>query len=134
MKRPLPFVNEAVTDRDFKCYIFDWDDNILHMPTKIRLEHLGEDGAWVPVEMSTATFALVRADVEHNRPPSDGGWTAAFADFEDKPGCNTFIEDTIAAMERVDHGDEPLEYPQILTPETSRMLDSIGRDAFFEVK
>ena len=107
MKRPVPFVNEAVADRDFKYYIFDWDDNILHMPTKIRMEHLGEDGAWAPVEMSTATFALVRADVEHYRPPSDGGWAAAFADFEDKPGRSTFIEDTIAAMERVEHGDKP---------------------------
>ena len=100
-------MNEAVADRDFKYYIFDWDDNILHMPTKIRMEHLGEDGKWVPVEMSTATFALVRADVEHYRPPSDGGWAAAFADFEDKPGRSTFIEDTIAAMERVEHGDKP---------------------------
>ena len=107
MKRPVPFVNEAVADRDFKYYIFDWDDNILHMPTKIRMEHLGEDGVWAPVEMSTATFALVRADVEHYRPPSDGGWAAAFADFEDKPGRSTFIEDTIAAMERVEHGDKP---------------------------
>ena len=107
MKRPLPFVNEAVADRDFKYYIFDWDDNILHMPTKIRMEHLGEDGVWSPVEMSTATFALVRADVAHYRPPSEGGWAAAFADFEDRPGRSTFIEDTIAAMERVEHGARP---------------------------
>ena len=100
-------MNEAVADRDFKYYIFDWDDNILHMPTKIRMEHLGEDGKWVPVEMSTATFALARADVEHYRPPSEGGWAAAFADFADRPGRNTFIEDTIEAMERVEHGDRP---------------------------
>ena len=76
-------VNDEVATRDFKYYIFDWDDNILHMPTKIRMEHLGEDGKWVPVEMSTATFALARADVEHYRPPSEGGWAAAFADFAD---------------------------------------------------
>ena len=107
MKRQPPFVNEAVADRDFKYYIFDWDDNILHMPTKIRMERLGDDGRWRPVEMSTSSFALVRADVEHYRPPADGGWAAAFADFADQPGRNTFIEDTIEAMERVEHGDRP---------------------------
>ncbi|MBR3223369.1 MAG: hypothetical protein IKF72_14210 [Kiritimatiellae bacterium] len=107
MKRQIPYVNEAVADRDFKYYIFDWDDNILHMPTKIRMEHLGEDGAWHPVEMSTATFALIRADVAHYRPPSDGGWAAAFADFEDRPGRSTFIEDTVSAMERIEHGARP---------------------------
>ena len=100
-------VNWRVRERDFKYYIFDWDDNILHMPTKIRMEHLFDDGEWRPVEMSTSTFALVRADVEHYRPPSDGGWAAAFADFEDQPGRSTFIEDTVAAMERVEHGARP---------------------------
>ena len=39
-------VNVDVAKRDFKYYIFDWDDNILHMPTKIRMEHREEDGSW----------------------------------------------------------------------------------------
>ncbi|MBR2839139.1 MAG: hypothetical protein IKE55_10175 [Kiritimatiellae bacterium] len=107
MKRQVPYVNEGVAERDFKYYIFDWDDNILHMPTKIRMEHRTDGGEWRPVEMSTSTFALIRADVEHYRPPSEGGWAAAFADFEDRPGRNTFIEDTVAAMERVEHGARP---------------------------
>ena len=107
MPKKIPYVNDAVAERDFKYYIFDWDDNVLHMPTKIRMERLGDDGTWSPVEMSTSTFALVRADVEHYRPPSDGGWKAAFADFEDRPGSNTFMEDTIAAMEKVEHGARP---------------------------
>ena len=107
MNKRIPYVNDAVSGRDFKYYIFDWDDNILHMPTKIRMEHLDDNGEWSPVEMSTATFALVRADVAHYRPPTEGGWAAAFADFEDSPGRNTFIEDTIAAMEKVEHGAKP---------------------------
>ena len=107
MRKRIPYVNEAVAERDFKYYIFDWDDNVLHMPTKIRMERLGDDGTWSPVEMSTSTFALVRADVAHYRPPSDGGWKAAFADFEDRPGSNTFIEDTVAAMEKIEHGARP---------------------------
>ena len=41
--RGIPYINEEVASRDFKYYIFDWDDNILHMPTKIKLEHLGDN-------------------------------------------------------------------------------------------
>ena len=114
MKRRIPYVNEAVADRDFKYYIFDWDDNILHMPTKIRMEHLEEDGTWKPVEVSTSTFALVRADEQHYRPPQDGGWAAAFANFEDPKnqsevdeGNNCFILDTLDALEKVEHGEKP---------------------------
>ena len=113
MKRRIPYVNEAVADRDFKYYIFDWDDNILHMPTKIRMEHLEEDGTWKPVEVSTSTFALVRADEQHYRPPKDGGWAAAFANFEDPKnpsevdeGNNCFILDTLDALEKVEHGEK----------------------------
>ena len=107
MKKRIPYVNTEVSGRDFKYYIFDWDDNILHMPTKIRMEHLGDDGTWRPVEVSTSTFALVRADEEHYRPPADGGWAAAFQNFQDEPGRNTFIEDTVSALEKVEHGERP---------------------------
>ena len=112
--RRIPYVNEEVAKRDFKYYIFDWDDNILHMPTKIRLEHLGDDGTWRPVEVSTSTFALVRADTAHSRPPSEGGWAAAFVNFEDPktPEAaadenNRFILDTLDALEKVEHGEKP---------------------------
>ena len=105
--RTIPYVNEEVANRDFKYYIFDWDDNILHMPTKIRLEHLEDDGTWRPVEVSTSTFALVRADTEHYRAPSDGGWAEAFRNFEDCPDRENFILDTLEALERVEHGEKP---------------------------
>ena len=103
----FPYVNDEVATRDFKYYIFDWDDNILHMPTKIRMEHRRDDGAWEPVEVSTATFAMIRSDVEHYRPPTQGGWEAAFRNFADEPGRNTFIEDTVAALEKIEHGEVP---------------------------
>jgi len=113
MKRSIPYVNEEVASRDFKYYIFDWDDNILHMPTKIRMERLEPDGTWRPVEVSTATFALVRADVAHYRAPG-GDWAEAFRNFEDPPAGgegaaspNLFLEDTVAALEKVEHGAKP---------------------------
>ena len=114
MTRRIPYVNTEVANRDFKYYIFDWDDNILHMPTKIKLEHLEENGEWRPVEVSTSTFALVRADTEHYRPPSVGGWPAAFVNFEDPKNQtevddknNCFILDTLDALEKVEHGEKP---------------------------
>lgn len=99
-------VNDGVRTRDFKYYIFDWDDNILHMPTRIKMERRGEDGVWREVLLTTSTFALVRADTENYRPPS-GGWNEAFRDFQDQPARDTFLEDTIAALERIAHGETP---------------------------
>ena len=110
MTRPIPYVNDEVVNRDFKYYIFDWDDNILHMPTKIRMEHKGPDGRWRPVEVSTSTFALVRADEEHYRPPTNGGWKEAFRNFadpEDDGEPNRFLEDTMAALAKVSNGEPP---------------------------
>ena len=74
-------VNYDVTTRDFKYYIFDWDDNILHMPTRIYLEKMCEDGVWRPVAVSTSTYALVRTDESRYRMPLKGGRAAAFRDF-----------------------------------------------------
>ncbi len=107
----IPYVNEEVCNRDFKFYIFDWDDNILHMPTKIFMEHLDAvTGEWKPVALSTATFALVRSDTAHYRPPTEGGWTAAFRNFadpEESDGPNHFIEDTMLALAKVSSGEKP---------------------------
>ena len=108
MKKPIPFVNDDVALRDFKYYIFDWDDNILHMPTKIRMEHLDDaTGEWKPVEVSTATFAMIRTDTAHYRPPSVGGWNAAFSNFEDQPDVDHFLDDTVKALERIEAGEKP---------------------------
>ena len=76
-----PDVNYDVATRDFKYYIFDWDDNILHMPTKIYLEERGDDGEWHPVEVSTSVFSIVRTDERYRLPP--GGGAEAFRDFQD---------------------------------------------------
>ena len=106
MKRAVPYVNESVATRDLKYYIFDWDDNILHMPTKIRMERLEDDGTWRPAELSTATFALVRSDTEHYRAPG-GKWREAFRNFEDSPQRDNFLEDTRAALARIAAGERP---------------------------
>ena len=102
-------VNVDVAKRDFKYYIFDWDDNILHMPTRIYLEKLSCDGVWRPVSVSTSTFALVRTDTAHYRMPRTGGREAAFRDFQDTPDARTgdlaFIRDTKSALARIAAGE-----------------------------
>lgn len=101
-------INYDVATRDFKYYIFDWDDNILHMPTKIHLEERDFDGDWHPVEVSTSVFAIVRADERYRLPP--GGREEAFREFSDvvdESGDVSFIRDTKAALKRVKDGEKP---------------------------
>jgi hypothetical protein len=47
------------TTPNMKYYAFDWDDNIVHMPTKIVLKT--EDGD--EIGMSTEDFAKYRHDL-----------------------------------------------------------------------
>lgn len=107
MKENVIDVNYRVADRDLKYYIFDWDDNILHMPTNIHLERKNEHGQWVPHSVSTAVFSVVRNDFEHFRSPG-GNWEEAFRDFRDVDvdNENIFLRDTRQAIDRVVAGDE----------------------------
>jgi hypothetical protein len=55
-------INEGIDDRgtpDMKYYAFDWDDNVVHMPTKIMLKT--EDGD--EIGMSTDDFAEYRHQI-----------------------------------------------------------------------
>ena len=76
------------------------------MPTKIMMEHLESDGTWKEVALSTSTYSLVRYDVERYRPPN-GDPAAAFRFFRDDPSRDNFIEDTISALEKIEHGEKP---------------------------
>ena len=69
--------NPNIASRDLKYYIFDWDDNILHMPTYIHLERRLGNGHWVPHLVSTAVFSVIRNDQKNYRPP-DNDWEKAF--------------------------------------------------------
>lgn len=102
-------INYAVADRDLRYFIFDWDDNILHMPTHIHLERLTDEGEWVPYSVSTSLYSLIRNDTKHYRPPTDGAWEAAFRDFRDIEieEENVFLRDTREAIDRVVSGEAP---------------------------
>ncbi|HMP74487.1 MAG TPA: hypothetical protein PKE55_14610 [Kiritimatiellia bacterium] len=89
-----------------KYYMFDWDDNILHMPTRIHLERKVE-GGWEPYDVSTAEFARIRRRMDGIR-PRKGDWDEAFVDFYDRGdrGDRAFLEDTKSALAPVLEGKE----------------------------
>ena len=53
--------SDEVSNDTLRAYSFDWDDNILNMPTLIRMVKY-EGGEWNPVQVSTDEFAKVRND------------------------------------------------------------------------
>ena len=104
---PVDHYNPDIARRDLKYYIFDWDDNILRMPTYIHLERKLSDGSWVPHLVSTALFSVIRKDTARYRPPG-GEWDRAFVEFRD-PATRTeskFLEDARTAIDRLLSGDD----------------------------
>ncbi len=99
--------NPNIADRDLKYYIFDWDDNILHMPTYIHLERRLGNGTWVPHLVSTAVFSVIRNDHDNYRAP-DNDWEKAFAEFRDfaSDDESKFLKDARYAIDRVISGQE----------------------------
>jgi hypothetical protein len=61
IKNYFGFIAEKFDGPRFKYYCFDVDDNLLFMKTKIHLDKL-ENGEWVPYDVSTAEYALIRND------------------------------------------------------------------------
>lgn len=100
MRPQIPRINYKVRERDLKYYIFDWDDNILHMPTYIHLERRLANGKWVPHLVSTSLFAVIRNDSANYRPPG-GDWERAFVEFRDFAGDDEskFLTDAREALE-----------------------------------
>ena len=87
-----------------KYYMFDWDDNILHMPTRIHLEKKVGKG-WKPYPVSTAQFEKIRRDTVNYR-PRDLDWDSAFVDFYDvgHRGPRAFLDDTKKALKPIIDG------------------------------
>jgi len=105
-KQPISPDSTTDINLDLKYYMFDWDDNILHMPTRIHLEKKTADG-WEPYDVSTAEFALIRRDTENYRPKEED-WDKAFVDFYDigEHGEDIFLHDTQVALAPVIAGHE----------------------------
>ena len=85
-------IKKVLNESTLRTYMKDWDDNILFMPTKIKMDRK-VNGEWMPVEVSTSDFAIVRHD-DNYRPRNDDK-IEAFSDFvESAP----FIRDVKIAI------------------------------------
>jgi hypothetical protein len=95
---------ENSTQKVLNYFLFDWDDNILHMSTKIHMDKL-VDGNWVPTDVSTEEFARVRNDKDNWRLLDDNG-DKAFSDFRDfgPRGDDAFIQDVQESIKRGNFG------------------------------
>lgn len=82
----LPTMVKEASDFKYKIYIFDIDDNLLKMDTKI---HMVKDGKLE--KLTTAEFATKRNDPSYS--PPNGNWDDAFIEFRDENGQSTFLED-----------------------------------------
>jgi len=89
LKRVISEIGETLTSDSVRGYAFDWDDNILFMPTKINMQK-NENGEWVDIKVSTEEFADVRNNPDYRLTPY------AFDDFA-RP--ETFIRDVKIAIE-----------------------------------
>ena len=99
------FFNRSVSEGHYSSdgielhyWAFDWDDNILHMPTKILMDQKVGDN-WLPVEVSTAEYANVRNDKQNYRLRNDNP-SEAFSQFRDggPRGKSAFLEDVKKAL------------------------------------
>lgn len=92
-------------------YSFDWDDNILNMPTKIFMERREGDD-WIPEVVSTSRFAEVRKDTENYRLADN-----AFSNFRDDGprGIESFKLDVIEAIKNNEYGPAWDDFVECLT-------------------
>lgn len=91
-------ITEMVEEKNLRLYGFDWDDNILRMPTKIYLKN---DRGGV-VGMSTEEFAEYRHLIGKEPFDYDGETIVGFDDdaFRDFTHPETFLTDTKVAIEK----------------------------------
>tara|TARA_R110000803_G_scaffold39315_4_gene84818 strand:+ start:905 stop:1765 length:861 start_codon:yes stop_codon:yes gene_type:complete len=82
-------IGEVLRGTDIRGYSFDWDDNILYMPTKIKMER-SDGGDWVPVDVSTTEFAELRNDPKYRLGKN------SFINFREP---ESFIRDTKKAID-----------------------------------
>ena len=71
-------VRRSLLEASLRSYVFDWDDNILRMPSKIKMDKK-EGENWVPKDVSTEEFAHIRTSPEYRF--RNGDPEVAFSEF-----------------------------------------------------
>ena len=76
-----------------RAYSFDWDDNILHMPTMIHMDKKDGD-EWSKVKLSTSEYAELKDSPEYRYPDND--IKKAFVEFNDDEEFISNVEDSLS--------------------------------------
>lgn len=98
------FILRKLKRKTLDYYMFDWDDNILVMPTMIHLEHKVND-EWVKMDVTTSEFTDIRHHIfdYYENKNEESVWRFnnnkrddAFYEFRDQGprGEKAFLEDT----------------------------------------
>jgi hypothetical protein len=109
------FISENKESEYLIYYAFDWDDNILNMPTTIYMEKKDGD-RWIPVNISTAKFAIIRNDKENYRIFNNDP-NIAFSEFTDygPRGKDAFLMDVKSAISNKNFGPSWNDFIKCLT-------------------
>lgn len=102
--------------KPFPYYAFDWDDNILMMPTEIIV--LDSEG--MEVGISTSDFAVFRTKVGNEHFDYNGHEIVGYAkdpyrNFLDDPNPNIFFEDAMKALKSKSYGPSWSDFIECLT-------------------
>jgi hypothetical protein len=103
-----------ITEKSLKYYCFDWDDNILVMPTMIHLEHY-INNEWVKKDITTSEFTNVRKHLFNYYEKNDKSaiWRFnnnekddSYSEFRDygPRGRNAFLEDVKKSIRYNNYG------------------------------
>lgn len=101
-------IRKYLLESGLSSYSLDWDDNILRMPTKIKMDKKTND-KWVPLEVSTEEFAHVRNDPNYR--VRNNNFSEAFVDFRDD---KKFEEDVKYAINHNDFAPSYEDFIQAL--------------------
>ncbi len=105
------YQNNMLLEFQKRAYSFDWDDNILFMPTKVFLDKRVGAG-WVPVSVSTEEFVEIRKYIGKLYRYRNNSRDEAFKDFNN---YNSFIADTKEALIKKSFGPSFNKFIEALT-------------------
>ena len=92
--------NRLLLEFQRRAYSFDWDDNILFMPTQIYLEkRVGE--TWIPVSVGTEEFREIRGDIGNKFRYINNNPLTSFRDFR---SYDSFLKDTKESLKKKSFG------------------------------
>lgn len=113
MKNYKQFISERKIEK-LNYYAFDFDDNILHMPTIIHMDKLN-NGKWEPISLTPEQFASLRHNSDYRI--RDNNPQKAYEEFRDvgPREKEAFIEDIKSAVNQKTFGPSWNKFVECLT-------------------